>query len=402
MYKRLAGFFVAVVVLVGLCVLWLTSVKAEVHIKVKQEAVTLDGNVEVAAKPSAGQITGKVVTETIPRTQEFTVADKTATTTPPTPEPVTPPPAPTGPVRARGSVRIVNESSRSQPLVRTTRLLTADGKLYRIDRDITVKAGAEVAVEIYADKLGEEFAIQPTRFTIPGLFIDLQKSIYAVSDKPFEAVEEKGASGGSGASAGASPARPAAPLSGKIVTQGDVDAAEQALNDAILAQAKKMMADRLPDDPNWEVIYAVRRIDKGTNAKVGERADSFLASLTLEVSAIAFPKEDLTALIRAQLKDKVPSGRELLPLTPETLRITGESADAQAEKATLHVQVETGYRLSSQSPLLQKTLIAGKRKDEAVELLKAVEGVEDATVTLKPSWFSTIPSLKDRIEIVIE
>jgi hypothetical protein len=283
-------------------------------------------------------------------------------------------------------------------LVRTTRLLTADGKLYRIDRDITVKAGAEVAVEIYADKLGDEFAIQPTRFTIPGLFIDLQKSIYAVSDKPFEAVEE---AGGSTASP-TTPTRPTTPVSGRIVTQGDVDAAEQALNDAILAQAKKMMADRLPDDPNWEVIYAVRRIDKGTNAKVGERADSFLASLTLEVSAIAFPKEDLTALVRGQLKDKVPSGRELLPLTPETLRITGESANAQAETATLHVQVETGYRLSSQSPLLQKTLIAGKRKDEAVELLKAVEGVEDATVTLKPSWFSTIPSLKDRIEIVIE
>jgi hypothetical protein len=60
------------------------------------------------------------------------------------------------------------------------------------------------------------------------------------------------------------------------------------------------------------------------------------------------------------------------------------------------------YRLTGSSPGLQKSVVAGKDPKEAEDLLKSIEGVEDAHVTIKPKWFGKIPSLKDRIDVKIE
>lgn len=114
----------------------------------------------------------------------------------PTPTPVTPTPAPVpAPVptpspadatlQAQGPVRIVNGSSSSILLVKTTRLLTADGKLFRLASDVSVPANGQIAVGAYADQLGAAFAIGPTRFSIPGLSAIQQTQIYAVSDASF-------------------------------------------------------------------------------------------------------------------------------------------------------------------------------------------------------------------------
>jgi len=43
-----------------------------------------------------------------------------------------------------------------------------------------------------------------------------------------------------------------------------------------------------------------------------------------------------------------------------------------------------------------------KSKEEAIALLKAVEGVEDVQITIRPSWLSTVPALKDKVQITVE
>jgi hypothetical protein len=86
---------------------------------------------------------------------------------------------------AHGSVRIINNSSQPQALIRTTRLMTSDNKIYRLNQSIVVPAYEHVMVEVYADAPGSEYAISPTQFIIPGLDASLQSMIYAVSDVTF-------------------------------------------------------------------------------------------------------------------------------------------------------------------------------------------------------------------------
>lgn len=88
-------------------------------------------------------------------------------------------------LRARGFVRVINSSSQSQKLIRTTRLMTPAAKVYRLDQTIIIPAYGTITVEVYAEEQGSAYAISPTRFTIPGLELPMQSMIYAISDVAF-------------------------------------------------------------------------------------------------------------------------------------------------------------------------------------------------------------------------
>ena len=94
-------------------------------------------------------------------------------------------PAESSPVtetKASGQVTIINNYSKSQPLIATTRLLTADGKLYRLTKTVVVEAGSKLITQASADQDGAEFEIGPSRMTIPGLWPGLQDKIYAETE----------------------------------------------------------------------------------------------------------------------------------------------------------------------------------------------------------------------------
>ena len=83
--------------------------------------------------------------------------------------------------RAGGMVTIINTTSRAQPLVATTRLLSSNGILFRITKSVVVPARGQVRVAAAADAIGAAGDIEPTRWTIPGLSRVLQQLIYAES-----------------------------------------------------------------------------------------------------------------------------------------------------------------------------------------------------------------------------
>src|SRR3989338_1558315 len=70
---------------------------------------------------------------------------------------------------AGGEVVIYNKSNTAQPLVKTTRLLVANGALFRLSDRVLVPANGQVTAEVYADQSGSASDISPSRFSIPGL-----------------------------------------------------------------------------------------------------------------------------------------------------------------------------------------------------------------------------------------
>lgn len=409
MYRKIAYTFIGLTVLVIVGVLWLTSVRADVAIRLKQSSVKLDGVVEVARSPQPGQIPGRILKGTYTKTREFTVlgeagqpANPAAEQPAPAPAPVPATPAPeSNDVIARGTVRIMNKYSKGQTLVKTTRLLTPDNKLYRIDATVQVPAGGEVTVAAYADKPGREFVLtEPTKFTIPGLFVDLQTFIYAESDVAFQAVPR----GTAPAPVVTAPVRTPAKTtkSGIPVSKADLDRAEKSLTDELLNNAMKTLADQVENRETMEVVYVMNVVDKSTNASVGQVTDVFLSSIKLDVTAVYYSKDDMQALVRSKLRERVPAGREFLPFTGGAVTYALESSDPKTEVATMRVTADATYRLSPTSPLLQKSVIAGKNIQEAKTLLSSIEGVESADITVHPSWIGSLPTLKDRIKLDIQ
>ncbi len=401
-YKTIAYTFVGVVVLVVLGVLWLSSARADITIHAKHETVALDHVVEVAKTPEQGQLSGRVVQGVFEKIQEFEVKALATSTAENMDVEKIAVNQDVQNVVAKGSVRVINKYSRSQTLVKTTRLLTADKKLYRIAATIAVPAGGEVKVDVYADESGGEYAIGPTKFTIPGLWIDLQKLIYAVSDQPFVAVPTKAVPAPAPSSKKVTTKVTSSKKSGKLVTADHLAEAEKVLTEAVLEQAKKALAVEVSDAKFGEVLYVVKVLDKKMNVSAGQYADTFLASVKLDVTAVYYPKEDMQALIRSKIKEKIPEGRELLPLDPASLDLSLETTDAKSETASIHVKGNGAYRLTTASPALAKTLVAGKSKSEATAILRAVPGVDDVSIKVSPGWWGKVPSLKDHVEIKVE
>jgi hypothetical protein len=116
-----------------------------------------------------------------------------------------------------GKVLIINNYNKNQPLVATTRLLSADGKLFRIKNTINVPAGGSQEAEIYADEPSSAMAIGPAKFTIPGLWAGLQDKIYGESKEKFVYGEQQK----------------------KYIQQEDIDQAVKDLKRSLLEGAKR-------------------------------------------------------------------------------------------------------------------------------------------------------------------
>ncbi|MBU1032908.1 MAG: hypothetical protein ABII13_02210 [Patescibacteria group bacterium] len=378
LYRNIAITFLGLTIIVVGVAVWMSSTKAQVRIHVKRDVNNIETIVEVAKDPEPGQLQGRVVEGTFDNIQEFTVTEKeaevvVATTT--------------------GNVRITNNYSKDQPLIKTTRLLTSDGKLFRINKSVTVPSGGSIEVEAYSDKPGKNYLIPTgTIFTIPGLWIDLQSLIKA------EAIS--GFTGQSGKS--------------KIVTAAELVEAQKTLEEAVLEQAKKTLAaeasipwEKLgqncaPNDSCWEGVYLVKTLEKKSNVSPGQQTAGFLAQVKMEVKAVFYPKKDIQVLVQSKLKERLPEGRDLVDYDSGRVVYRLEQADTHIEEARLTIMAEAYSRLTENSPALSKDAIAGLSIEDAKTKLAAVDGTEFVEITLRPSWARKIPRQKDKIEMIIE
>ncbi len=359
-------------------VIWMSTVSAEIRIQSKRDPVSLKTSVEIAKSPEQGQLQGRVVEGIFDKIQEFAVKEQTASSVIAT---------------TTGRVRITNKYSKDQTLIRTTRLLSPDGKLFRINANVNVPSGGTVEVNANSDQTGSSFAIpNGTTFVIPGLWIDLQKLITAEAITPFTGTAE----------------------GTKIVTAEEVDNAQKTLEEAVLAEAKKTLAaeanvpaDKIADScPNdaacWSATYVVETLEKKSNVTVGQNTDSFLAQDKIKVTAVYYPRKDMDLLVSGKLKEQLPEGRDLVDVDLRNVAFTLEQTDTKVEKARIGIKIEAYSRLTAQNPALARDQIAGLSLEDAKAKLRQVEGAEFVEITLRPSWARNIPRQKDKIKITIE
>lgn len=282
-----------------------------------------------------------------------------------------------------GEVTIINNHSKNQPLVKTTRLLTPDDILFRINEGVTVPAGGEVKVEIYADDPSqlEGKIVEPTKMTIPGLWEGLQDDIYAQSDENITAQGKETT----------------------VVSENDFERAKLRLAEKSAKQAiKDVETDLVAGYKILSVVNDQEIIKEDNSVEIGEQVEEFNLKMKTEVVIVSFDKERLQDLAEAKLREILPDDKTLSRVNSESLTYSLETYDVENKTATIKVSCEGTIVLSEKSSILDKEKLSGLNKEEVEAYLNNFQAIKDVKVEFWPFWLNSIPRLKDHVEIVIK
>ena len=278
--------------------------------------------------------------------------------------------------KARGRVIIYNAySSSPQPLVATTRLLTEDGKLFRLVKGVTVPgmSGSDpgsVEAEVAADQAGEGYNIGPASFKIPGFESSGEKY------EKFYAKSEASMSGG-GDGAGFE----------KIVTADDLNGAKDKvtaeISEAIQQKAKEQIGDNallVPGSVSMgETSYQF------SNA-AGDVANSFQVTAQVVARAFAVDQGNLNDLVSKMIvkTKQIDTGIE-----NESLVFDFSKPNIDFENGKVEIKFHAvGNIVSSLNLEDIKAQILGKREGDLSAYLSTFSEIEKAEVTYWPSFMN--------------
>jgi hypothetical protein len=363
LYRRIAGAFVVLVAAVLAIVLFVSTTKATIRIIPSARAVETSFLVDVVPTGAVdGKVSGSSVSRQYEQAKEYSVSgdDKKEVFG-----------------KSGGTVTIVNETSRAQPLVATTRLLSSAGVLFRLDEGVTVPANGSVQAVVHADQEGPTGDIGPDRFTIPGLSVSQQAVIYATSEEPM--------TGGV--------------RHVSVVTQEELDQAATSLESELLERAKSELRAEAPDGSGE--AFTSKLVEKVSDTIPGTESDRFTISIKIEVTAVFYDSGVLAELTEAKLYEVLEKGFEFSEIAAEPV-VTVQSVNVSAGTAQLRATRSASAVVSATHPVLDKGSLVGLSKQEVKDRLISAGLADDVQVEIFPPWVGTIPSLKDHIEVVIE
>ncbi len=366
-YRRIAiSFVVLTVLLVGVIVFFSLS-KATIMVTPKDEIKSAEFLVTVRSTQASGALSEGVVAgvyeeKAIEEEVQFEASGVTEQQG-----------------RAEGKVTLVNTTSSAQPLVTTTRLLADGGVLFRMHEAATVPANGRVEVAVYADETGPAGDIGPSKFTIPGLNAVKQKAIYGESSAAM--------------TGGAKTVR--------TVTSEDL---ERAKAEAI-AKAEQKVKDELKNSPGAAlggVFVSSELLEVTADAKKGEERQTFTTRAKVNAQMLTYDKKAVVDLAHEKIEENVALDREIVKFNDETLVIRIKNVNAETQEVQLSVYADAQVQLNAASPILDAVKISGILPEEARQYLESFDAVESVEIRLFPTWQKRIPTMPDRIKIVIK
>lgn len=283
---------------------------------------------------------------------------------------------------AVGKVVIYNSHNKNQPLVATTRLLPVSDpdKLFRISNTVNVPAGGSVEVGIYADEPGPEMAIDPTKFTIPGLWAGLQDKIYAKSSEAVVYQEKVK----------------------KYILQDDIDNGKRYLKQKLIANVKKKINS---DYGEFEkVIYKTdeNSIKSETKATVNDEVDNFEMAMQADVVVVAFDSEKASKLAEQKFISSLDDNKVMLSFDSKNIIYSLNNFSLSDKTATINATFEGRVSLKDDSGIVDKEKIVGLNRNQLDAYLKELPDIAGYEVKFYPPFINKIPKLIELSKIKVE
>ncbi|MFC1599124.1 hypothetical protein ACFL2U_03935, partial [Patescibacteria group bacterium] len=273
-----------------------------------------------------------------------------------------------------GKVKLTNELTKEQVLVATTRLLTSDNVLYRLNDRVSIPAGGSVDATVFADDDSKPLAKAGTKFTIPGLSESLQKLVYAETNNDFAA---------DGATV-------------KAISQEELDSALETLSEELALQVVSQ------EDSSNTKILTKEVIEQEFSDQVGAEVNEYTLRLKLAIVGVIFEAEPVNLYSRELLQSLVPTGRELIGSSSDNLLYEIEKYDLDNELAQIKSTINGNVILSEDSPILDRDKLIKLNFDEIKTYLENFDDVQKAEINFFPSWVKKIPYFQDHIIIKIK
>ena len=360
-YRTIAVSFLIVTLALLAVIIFFTSKKAIIVVVAKTDSknITLDINVE-KEKTSNVSIFGFVTSTEFKLTQKYSpTGNKTINSV------------------ATGEAIIYNDTAAAQPLVKTTRLLTPGGVLFRLSDRVVVPARGQIAAKVYADQPGQIGDIGPGKFIIPGLSLEKQKVIYAESKTPM--------SGGVRAVG--------------FLAEADIKAAETDYVEKVKQAADKFF----PAAANFNqklIFVPSHRVT--ADRQSGEEVAEFNLAGTSTVIAVYFNDDELNSLLGKEISSRLDLSTEKVSATFKDPQVALAGYDLAKQKAQLSAYQDALVTLDVNADKLAVANFFGKSKDEIERYVFGLGHVVGVDVKFSPSWMRSAPAVADRIQVIVK
>ncbi len=361
LYSRIATVFMIITIAVIGFIVHITLATATIHVPAKEENFVVEAPIQIAKEAGAETLYGETVSVDLEQQQIFPVSGKLVTSD-----------------LAVITVTLHNTTAKAQPLVKTTRLMSSDGKIFRLTDSVTVPANGTVGTTALADKPGQDYQIPAGKFTIPGLATSLQDQIYGQTDKPssFE--------------------RPEA----LTLSATDIDQARSALLETMKKAAVQQLKAKLTSSLDLIPEHiAATVMSEQTDPALGTKTQQFTYQVKATFTTMVFDHDQLVTMAKAKLKDKLPSNASLVQIKTDSFAYSLSDFATSTASASAKVHLEATIATTEVGKdLINPSAVAGKTPDEARDYFQQ-QGLPGVSITLSPFWVRHIPRLTDHIKI---
>lgn len=291
--------------------------------------------------------------------------------------------------QASGRITVFNDfDAEPQLLVENTRFETPEGLIYRIQDAVTVPGQTtnedgetvpgSLTVTVYADAAGEEYNIDRTDFTIPGLEGDPRYF-------DFYARSETSMTGG---------------FSGvqRIVDEETEEAERNEMQTALTTALREQIGGEVPE----EVVFFPEFTSVSFRALGQEPAETNNEVVIREegtMTAAVFNAGALSAFIAEQTIAAYNDAPVLFtPIDALEAMLTEEADVAASDTLSLSLSGE-GTLIYQFDEARLKADLAGKSRGDIDTVLSGYPAIERARITLRPFWTSQFPDNVEEIEI---
>jgi len=374
LYRKIVIIFSICVVLLAAVIIYFSFSNTIVTVSLVPQDETTTFNIAVKKEMTEVNSTltylpGYLVTTTISDTKEFT-NDAVGETVD---------------AQATGTVTIFNNWSQEQPLAATTRLLTSDDILFRIKDRVDVPAGGQLDnVEVYADQPGISGNIEPTKFTIPGLWPGLQEQIYAESESVM--------TGGV--------------RSAKTITLQTINNAENTLRQELIqksvAQLEQTDEIKAAEDTVLKQAITSVILKKSSDVEIDQEADAFNVSMSIKAIGIIFNEDELLNYSVNKIEEALSADEKIYSYDNKNLVYNVEEYNIDDQTASLEVEFSAKKIPRLSSSIFNRENITNRDEQEIKAYFSNYDEVGEVQIHFSPFWVTKAPSLKDHIEIRIQ
>jgi hypothetical protein len=289
--------------------------------------------------------------------------------------------------KAKGIIRVYNAfSTYNQPLVATTRFVSASGKLFRTPKRVVIPGGhyakgklvpGFIDIKVVADQSGEEYNIKATTFSIPGFAGTSKYTLFYA--KSFSDME-----GG-----------------GKFPQVNESDLARA--NETLSQQAKEKCWEELRTKAQEENLILFNEAvsekiaDAFSLASAGAEQKQFDYKVKASLTALVLPEKDLEKYVKSFFDSELFEGEKL---HQESLKINYSLSlmDFEGNKMILDLDSEAIVYSDIDILFLKKAIVEKSSKEVRI-ILESEEKIDKFEFELWPFWVKEVPDDLEKIEI---